>query len=263
MTILLTNDDGITSPGLDLLAVSLRGKGHRVFVLAPDRNRSGVSHSISFLSGPIRLKEHGADTWSCPGLPADCVITALLGGLPGLEGLPDMVISGINRGANIGTDIIYSGTAAAARQAGFWDLPSVALSLVEGDPYYWDMAVSYSAGHVEDFRNLWQADTFVNVNIPNRACDPSGMERTFPSLRIYHDTLSSYEGPDGRRYCFFRNGETDTPAESGSDWDAVSRGMVSASAVFIHPVVALDGGLSSGREGRTRALGIRDAGGGI
>ncbi|MDR1105755.1 MAG: 5'/3'-nucleotidase SurE [Treponema sp.] len=262
MTILLTNDDGIASPGLDLLAVSLRSEGHRVFVLAPDRNRSGVSHSISFLSGPIRLKEHGADTWSCPGLPADCVITALLGGLPGLDGLPDMVVSGINRGANIGTDIIYSGTAAAARQASFWDLPSVALSLVEGDTYYWDMAVSYSVRHIEDFRALWQADTFINVNIPNRAEYPSGMERTFPSLRIYHDTLSSYEGPDGRLYCFFRSGETDTPGENGSDWDAVSRGMASASAVFIHPVVASPGGLSSGRKKRASSPGLRTRGGG-
>ncbi|MDR2370368.1 MAG: 5'/3'-nucleotidase SurE, partial [Treponema sp.] len=104
MTILMTNDDGISSPGLDLLAAALRREGHRVFVLAPDRNRSGVSHSISFLSGPIRLKKRGEDTWSCEGLPVDCVTTALLGGLPGLEGLPDMLVSGINRGANIGTD---------------------------------------------------------------------------------------------------------------------------------------------------------------
>ncbi|MDR0601388.1 MAG: 5'/3'-nucleotidase SurE [Treponema sp.] len=257
MTILLTNDDGIASPGLDLLAVSLRREGHRVFVLAPDRNRSGVSHSISFLSGPIRLKKHDTDTWSCPGLPVDCVVTALLGGLPGLDGFPDMVVAGINRGANIGTDIVYSGTAAAARQAGFWNLPSVALSLVEGEPYYWGMAVSYSVRHLGEFREFWQADTFVNVNIPNRAENPPGMERTFPSRRIYHDALLPYEAPDGRLYCFFRSGETDTPGESGSDWDAVSRGLTSVSAIFIHPVAAAgDGSLSSGGKNRSDAAAV-------
>jgi 5'-nucleotidase len=258
MTILMTNDDGISSPGLDLLAASLRRAGHRVFVLAPDRNRSGVSHSISFLSGPIRLRKYAEDTWSCEGQPVDCVIIALLGGLPGLEGPPDMLVSGINRGANLGTDIIYSGTAAAARQASLWNLPSLALSLVEGETYYWDMAVSYSVKNLEYFKGAWKPDIFVNVNIPNRAEEPDGEEISFPSLRFYHDKLSPYKTPDGRYYCFFTSGETETTPEKGSDWDAVSRGMASVSSIFIHPVISDGaGGLSSGRKERM-AMGVRD-----
>ncbi|MDR0730727.1 MAG: hypothetical protein LBF63_03595 [Treponema sp.] len=113
MNILLTNDDGCESPGILLLASALRENGHRAAVLAPDRDRSGVSHSISFLDGPLILKSRGEDTWSCSGLPVDCVVTAMLGAIPYK---PDLILSGINRGANLGTDLLYSGTAAAARQ---------------------------------------------------------------------------------------------------------------------------------------------------
>ncbi|MCL1991324.1 MAG: 5'/3'-nucleotidase SurE, partial [Spirochaetes bacterium] len=119
MRILLTNDDGIKSPGLFLLADALRSGGHRVFVVAPDTERSGMSHSVTFFANPCKLRPLGEDTWSCSGTPADCVVVALNGGLPQLSlaggAPPDLVLSGINRGANLGTDVVYSGTAAAAR----------------------------------------------------------------------------------------------------------------------------------------------------
>ncbi|MDR2370527.1 MAG: 5'/3'-nucleotidase SurE, partial [Treponema sp.] len=151
---------------------------------------------------------------------------------------------------------VYSGTAAAARQAAFWRLPSAALSLVEGGTYYWDMAVSYSVKNLEYFRDVWKADTFVNVNIPNTPDGPDGMELTFPSLRIYHDAVSPYEAPDGRFYCFFRSGETETPSENGSDWDAVARGRASVSSIFIHPVISDGaGGVTSGRKAAATGAG--------
>jgi 5'-nucleotidase len=155
MRILLTNDDGITSPGITLLATALREAGHRVFTVAPDSNRSGCSHSINFLWGPQKLKKIEDDTFSCSGTPVDCVIIALLGGIPeiciskedgglDLEKAPDLVLSGLNAGANLGTDIVYSGTAAAARQGSFFGIPSVALSLVDGEiPYQWDIVIPY------------------------------------------------------------------------------------------------------------------------
>ncbi|WP_461248362.1 5'/3'-nucleotidase SurE [Treponema sp. R6D11] len=155
MRILLTNDDGITSQGIRLLAKALRGVGHKVFTVAPDSNQSGCSHSLKFLHEPLKLKEIEEDTWSCSGTPVDCIIVALLGGIPeicistegaehNLEKAPDLILSGINAGANLGTDIVYSGTAAAARQGGFFGIPSVALSLVDSDlPWQWEMVISY------------------------------------------------------------------------------------------------------------------------
>ncbi|MDR1318467.1 MAG: 5'/3'-nucleotidase SurE [Treponema sp.] len=236
MRILLTNDDGIDSRGLSLLARALREAGHRVFVVAPDSDRSGVSHSISFLREPCKLTEREKDTWSCSGTPADCVVVASLGGVPELDGLPDLVVSGINRGANIGTDIVYSGTAAAARQGGLCGIPSLALSLVEGDSWNWEGAVNFSLKHLAEIIAYRKPETFVNVNIPNIGEEPGGLVPAFPSLRCYTDRVDPYEAHDGSRYCFSTAGKIGTWPERGSDWDAVSRNLASMSAVFIHPV---------------------------
>ena len=250
MKILLTNDDGFSSPGIVLLARALRAAGHRVFVLAPASDRSGASHSISFLSGPCKLSEIEADTWSCSGTPADCVVLALLGGIPELRIIPieetgeppspppDLILSGINRGANLGTDIVYSGTAAAARQGSLIGIPAIALSLVEGEHWHWDMAVSFAVNHLEEMMAFRQADTFVNVNIPNSAAGPSGLVPAFPSLRYYNDRIDTYKAPDGTCYCFARAGKIGAKAEAGSDWDVVSHNGASMSAIGIHPVGA-------------------------
>ncbi|MDR3341311.1 MAG: 5'/3'-nucleotidase SurE [Treponema sp.] len=235
MNILLTNDDGIDCEGLLRLADMIRSRqDHTVYVLAPDKNRSGVSHSISFFKGPIRLTPHGENAWACSGTPADCVMMAILGALPVK---PDLVVSGINEGANIGTDIIYSGTAAAARQAGLYRVPAVALSLVGSKPFYWDQTVAYAVEHLEEFAGLWKPDTFINVNIPNAAAGPEGMVMTVPSRHLYQNSLSVFDAPDGATYCFINWGNIAAEPESGSDWDAVSRNLVSISPVFLHPVV--------------------------
>jgi 5'-nucleotidase len=237
MNILLTNDDGIESEGLQKLATALRKQTrHAVYVLAPDANRSGVSHSIAFMASPTRLISRGPDTWSCSGNPADCVIMALLGALH----IPiDLVVSGINAGANMGTDIVYSGTAAAARQAALFHVPGIALSLDGDAPYHWDEAVAFSVEHLEEFAALWKDDIFVNVNIPNTA-KPVGIARTFPSIRNYHDAISVYDAPDGKRYCFAALGDVTAEIDAGSDHDAVLRNLVSVSPVYIHPVVRAD-----------------------
>jgi 5'-nucleotidase len=246
MRILLTNDDGIASPGIGLLAKALRLAGHRVFVIAPSANRSGVSHSISFLDSPCRLREIEADTWSCSGTPADCVVVGLLGGVPEIQSItaqengrpaspPDLIVSGINRGANLGTDIVYSGTAAAARQGSLLGIPSIALSLVEGAVWHWDMAVAFAVDRLQEMRALWKADTFVNVNIPNSAGGPSGLVSAFPSLRRYNDRITVYNAPDGQSYCFSNGGEVDAWPDRGSDWDVVSNNGASWSGILIHP----------------------------
>jgi 5'-nucleotidase len=236
MNILLTNDDGIESPGLLLLARGLRKNGRRVLTLAPDRDRSGVSHSISFLGNVLVLKSRGEDTWSCSGLPVDCVVTAMLGGIPFK---PDLILAGINRGANLGTDLLYSGTAAAARQGSLFGVPSVALSLADDSPgatFYWDMAVEFSLAHLDELAGRWKADTFVNVNIPNDPRGPGGLAPAFPSRRVYHDSLEMMEAPGGDRYCFYHAGEVSVVPQPGSDRDLVSQNLAAVSSIWVHPV---------------------------
>jgi 5'-nucleotidase len=234
MNILLTNDDGIDCPGLFLLAEAFRKRGScRVFIMAPNTDRSGFSHSIRSLRNPVKLSEKAPDTWTCSGSPVDCVIVALLGGLPVM---PDLVLSGINQGANLGTDLVYSGTAAAARQASLAGIPAIALSLAGNGEFRWDMAVSWTLDHVEELRAFWKPDTFVNVNIPNHPEGPAGMRSTFPARRIYHDTLSIHKISGGETWCFLEPGAVTTKPEEGSDCDAVAKNFVAVSPVLIHPV---------------------------
>ena len=235
MNILLTNDDGIGSEGLLKLADVLRSRlGHRVYVIAPDVDRSGVSHGISILNGPVKLSARGEDTWRCSGLPADCVIVAMLGGL---EEKPDLVLSGINRGANLGTDLVYSGTAAAARQASIMGVPAIALSLNGSGVYHWDMAVSWSADHLEELAALWEENTFLNVNIPNTPAGPEGMVITRPVIKHYNDKMSMVTSRGSTRWCFLEYGQEVNEPGEGTDHDAVSRNFVSISTVCNQPAV--------------------------
>jgi 5'-nucleotidase len=253
MRILLTNDDGISSLGIKLLAKALRSDGHRVFTVAPDVNRSGCSHSIFFLNTPLKIAEIEEDTFSCSGTPADCVITALLGGIPeiciatesaalNMERAPDLVLSGINTGANLGTDIVYSGTAAAARQGSIFGIPSVALSLVEnGLPWQWESTVSYITEKLVSIMGYWRASTFVNVNFPNTEKKPSALVTTFPCIRYYNDRIVTFTSPEGDKYCFVKAGKVDNIPEEGSDWAEVIKGNAALSVVMSHPAIARTG----------------------
>ena len=256
MRLLLTNDDGISSPGLLLLAEGLRKTGHKVMVIAPAYDQSGVSHSISFLNRPCKLEKiDNNDNWSCDGTPVDCVIVALLGGFPEICSAEDMrngclpydaLVSGINKGANLGTDIIYSGTAAAARQGSLCNIPSLALSLVEADTWNWKMAVEFSVEHLEQMLANWKPDSFINVNIPNNEKKPSKLVHSFPSFRYYNDSIEMYIAPDNHRYCFARSGHVKMNDQPGSDFNAIANNCASLSEVCIHPVLL--GGARDGKK---------------
>jgi 5'-nucleotidase len=238
MKILLTNDDGIQCEGIIKLAEGLETlTQHEICVFAPDSNRSGVSHSLS-LFNPVKISHRGENRWTCSGTPADCSIVAVLGGLPFK---PDLIVSGINAGANLGTDIIYSGTAAAARQAALNDIQAIAFSLEASEtPFCWDMAVDYIVHHFDEFTALCAEDVFINVNIPNKMEGPDGMMMTFPSRRRYRDKLVTFKAPYDHLYGFIEGGNIETEPEEGSDSDAISKNMVSVSPVFVHPVVRRD-----------------------
>jgi len=241
--LLLTNDDGADSPGILTLADALRGAGHRVVMVAPAADNSGASHSISFFKGSRKLAEIGRDDFSFDGTPVDCVVVALRGGIPEMDATrggtaPDAVISGINRGANLGTDVVFSGTAAAARQGAFMGIPSLALSLVYGDgEWRWGAAVEFVVERLDEMLARWRPDSFVNVNIPNRAEKPLGLVHAFPSLRRYDDRVEVSRGPDGHMYCSANPEIVGARPDVGSDWLVVEGNNASVSEIFAHPAL--------------------------
>ncbi len=240
MNILMTNDDGLDfqwfMPFVEAVRETELGN---VYVVAPDGERSGFSHYLTFLSGPVRMKKRDERVWACSGAPADCVLLTVLGAL---DFSVDLVVSGINRGANMGTDLVYSGTAAAARQAALHHIPAIAFSFnldYHREANHWENAVKYAADHLGEFAGLWHEDIFINVNLPNSPSGADGWEMTFPSRRNYNaDTVRVFDAPDRKRYCFMDGGPVETEAEAGSDYDAVSRNKASVTPVFIHPVAA-------------------------
>ena len=234
MNVLLTNDDGISSPGIIKLAQAIRAKAkYNVYTLAPDSNRSGISNGLSIMASPIKITEISEQSWSCSGFPADCVILAVLGALPFK---PDIVVSGINSGVNIGIDILYSGTAAAARQGAIMGLPSIAFSLAAKQSFNWDMAAAYCAEHLDEFLNMWENDIFINVNIPNTDKSPEKFVKTWPATKQYNDNVSVFKGPGNCDWAYLVPEKPTIEMEEGSDWDAVSKGLVSASPVYVYPV---------------------------
>jgi 5'-nucleotidase len=170
MRVLVSNDDGVDAPGIRILAEGLRAAGHEVLVVAPDRDRSGASNSLT-LDAPVRVQQLDASTWRVYGTPTDCVHVAITGML---EVEPDIVVSGINNTANLGDDVIYSGTVAAAMEGRFLGLPAVAMSLQTVDHIGRHYETAARAA-VEIIARLatdpLPADTILNVNVPDLPWD--------------------------------------------------------------------------------------------
>jgi 5'-nucleotidase len=233
MRILVTNDDGVHADGLKILVAALAAD-HDVCVLAPDQERSGISHAMTLrTAGKVRKLSDGE--YSCSGTPADCVILASLGALP-FE--PEIVVSGINRGPNLGTDIIYSGTCGAARQAALAGLPGIAVSCASfRDPLLYGAAASFVHRHLAQLAELCGSDNFININAPSSNADFLPGEWSIPSLRRYRDRLKSFEAPDGYSYCFLSDGSIETRDGEGTDHGVVSAGRIALSSILVHPQV--------------------------
>jgi 5'-nucleotidase len=210
MRILLTNDDGIYADGLYHLATGLIDC-HEVYVVAPDRERSATGHAIT-LHTPLRVDkikfyDTKVNAWSINGTPSDCVKIALdcL-----LEGYPDIVLSGINRGANLGTDIIYSGTVSAAIEASIYEVPAIALSVAEyQNPNYVTSVhvIKELLKKIDDIKLPKQ--TLLNVNIPSiEKNDIVGIKITKLGIRKWKNTFDVRKDPRGRTY-YWMGGEAD------------------------------------------------------
>ena len=230
---LVTNDDGCDAEGIRLLAEALRQHG-RVTLIAPDRERSAISHAFS-LNHPIRLKKLADGSYSLSGTPADCVMFGLRGFLED-GNLPDYVFSGINQGANLGEDVIYSGTVAGALEGALFDRPSVAVSLAtefssrfESRRLHLETAAAFVDRFVPDLvaRGLPRG-VFLNVNVPNIPLDQlTGTQFTRLGKRIYKDRVIKRIDPHGREYYWLGGDPPTHQAEEGTDFHAMEMSMVS------------------------------------
>jgi 5'-nucleotidase len=231
MRILITNDDGVEAEGLRILREALQGD-HEVWTVAPETQRSGSSHGIT-LRGPIQARRLGERTFSCAGTPVDCVIIALMGLVP--KGI-QLVLSGINHGPNLGTDILYSGTASAASQAVLLGVPAAALSIeAYMPPFDFRPCAAFCARNVEVMARCRGDGHFLNINFPNGEPASATPVITFPSRRIYKEELRIQEGPGGDIRCFVGGELPGSHLEEGSDCAALAAGLISVSPIAVHP----------------------------
>ncbi len=204
MKLLISNDDGIFALGIKTLADTLAIAGHEVIIVCPDRERSATGHGLT-LHDPIRAEEvtgifhPSIKAWSCSGTPADCVKLAL-GAL--LDSFPDFVLSGINHGANLGTDVLYSGTVSAAMEGTIEGIPSIAFSLTSFTSKDFTAAAEFARILMAHFeREPLAAPMLLNINIPAvTAAEIAGVKITRQGVRRYFDSFQKRVDPRGKTY---------------------------------------------------------------
>jgi len=233
--ILITNDDGIDADALAPLAESLATLGD-VDIIVPERNWSGASHSIT-LFRPLRVRptklRSGQGAFMTDGSPTDCVRLAVLGFL---KHRPDIVVSGINRGANMGDDITYSGTVAAAMEGILSNIPSIAISIgAFGGDIDYGPAASFAALLARNILDRGFApDTLLNVNVPPLPRDQiAGVEVTRLGKRTYRDQLVERLDPYGNPYYWVGGPAVSGEAEEGTDVAAMGAGKISVTPIAL------------------------------
>ncbi|VVC76190.1 5'-nucleotidase SurE [Aquicella siphonis] len=230
MKILISNDDGVHAPGLMYLANALE-KTADITVVAPDRNRSGVSNSLT-LENPLRVVTASNGYYSVNGTPTDCVHLAVTGLL---KEMPDMVVSGINEGSNLSDDVLYSGTVAAATEGRFLGLPSIAISLAGPRCEHYDTAAQIAKILVERLRETpLTSDTILNVNVPDVPfAELRGIQVTRLGTRhIAEPTIKAID-PRGRKIYWVGQPGPEQDAGPGTDFYAVNTGYVSVTPLHL------------------------------
>src|SRR6185437_783773 len=226
--ILISNDDGIRSPGIRILEKVARELSDDVWVVAPEQEQSGASHSLT-TRRPLRLTEVGTRRYWVDGTPTDCVLLAvkkLLRDHP-----PDLVLSGINGGSNVGEDLTYSGTVAAAMEATLLGIPAMALSqdFHDGEPIPWETGEAFGPDVIRRLlRQPWPATTLFNINFP--PCPPAkaaGLAVTSQGKRAIADNLTEAVDPRGRPYYWIGPVRETGGAEPGTDVAALAEQKVS------------------------------------
>ncbi len=227
--ILISNDDGVNSEGIRALAGVLQTLGE-VFIVAPDRDQSAASHALS-LYRPLRMEEIAQNTYSVDGTPTDCVNLAVNGILKDKK--PDLIVSGINKGENLGDDITYSGTVSAAMEGTLLEIPSIAVSVVNKNGLRFDAASFYAlmiAKYV--LRRGLPKGTFINLNIPSLSKEEiRGIKVTRQGKRVYGEPIVENVDPRGRKYYWIGGNELGFLDIENSDIIAVNQGYVSVTPI--------------------------------
>lgn len=225
--ILVTNDDGVYSEGIRLLADELAGLAE-VVVVAPDREQSATGHSLT-LDRPLRLRKLDENTYSVDGTPTDCVNLAVHWLLKDTR--PDLIVSGINFGFNLGDDVTYSGTVSATFEGTLLGIPSVAFSQEVGEGFSFAPAARFARRLVEILMTEpLSSDLLLNVNVP--AGEIRGVSFTRLGRRVYKQSVVEKEDPRGRKY-FWIAGTPIWQMDSGTDHEAVSEGRISVTPLHL------------------------------
>lgn len=250
MNILVSNDDGIFALGIRTLANSLAAAGHQVTVVCPDRERSATGHGLT-LHRPLRVEEvqgvfaPAVIAWACSGTPSDCVKLALDAVLPTA---PDFVVSGINHGANLGTDVLYSGTVSAAMEGVLEGIPSVAMSLTSFSYQEFEPAAKFAVQLIHQLeKQPLNLPILLNVNVPPVAAeDIKGTIIARQGIRRYFDQFEKRVDPRGKTYYWLagevmEEGEAELPAPStpASNHNSLVQALTATSTQFTTDVKAI------------------------
>lgn len=231
MIILLSNDDGVYAPGLSALQKGLSAFGE-VYTVAPLEERSTTGHTLS-LTQPLRLHEFDEYTYGCSGFPADCVLMGIGHILKKKGRRPDIVISGINKGSNLGQDTYYSGTAAAAREGIFHGVPGIALSLTnnigpETKEYYENAASLVKDMLLLEIHKMIDPLTLININVPNVSKEKlKGIELTHLALRQYSEEIEERIDFRNRPYYWIVGNYLESIYPEGSDCHTILKNKIS------------------------------------
>jgi 5'-nucleotidase len=232
LRILVSNDDGILARGMRVLRAALVEAGHDVWTVAPDREQSAASHSIT-LDRPLRIREMEARTYAVDGTPTDCVLVAVNGIL---ASRPDLVVSGVNHGPNMGEDVTYSGTVAAAFEAHILGIPSIAASMKDREQGDFEGAartVVQLAARAEEWAPRGSR-VILNVNFP---AGPAGSWRPLRVTRLgtrrYTDEVIEKEDPRGKKYYWIGGSEPQWDGDETTDFATVHSGGVSVTPLCL------------------------------
>ncbi len=228
MRILLSNDDGINAAGLKALETIARQLTDDVWIVAPELDQSGSAHSLT-LRDPLRAREISEKKYALSGTPTDCVFFAVNHLMK--DKAPDLVLSGVNYGANLAEDVTYSGTVAVAMEASLLHIPAIAISLcvTKGHPAKWATAEKHVPNILKNLIKIkMDPYTLININVPDViATSVKGVKVARQGQRTYQDELIECTDPRGKKYYWVGIINHDGSGEQGTDLDAVAQGFIS------------------------------------